>query len=293
MNTNVNLAAPVGVMAFLGTGFLFFIVALALIQSLIVKKPGRARVVLFAMLIIAGAYLAAIVILSFASQERVLARGAEKHFCEIDCHLAYSVVNTRQTQTLGDPPNQETAQGVYTIITIKTRFDETTISPRRGNGLLYPNSRVLTVIDERGNKYVPAGGDKRAFSTVQTKSTPMATPLRPGESYTTDVIFDLPPEVKSATLVINEGEWLTHFIIGHENSLLHKKTRFQLDLPATLLAGSDRYLQLWETTLSRARCEQHQSVGHSQLIQSPGRDGSAFQTNRAAARVGEEISRRG
>jgi ribosomal protein L27 len=41
MNTNVNLFAPIGVMALLGTGFLFFVAALVLIQSLIVRKRGR------------------------------------------------------------------------------------------------------------------------------------------------------------------------------------------------------------------------------------------------------------
>jgi len=228
MNTNVNLLAPFGVLALLGTSFLLVLAALVLTQSLIVRRQGRAKIVLLGMLIIAGAYLAAILIFSLTSREKVLARGEEKHFCEIDCHLAYSIVNTRQVKTLGDPPNQETAQGIYTIVTIKTRFDETTISPRRGSGLLYPNSRVLTVTDEHGNRYVPIAGDKRAFSTVQTSSRPMDTPLRPGESYTTDVIFDLPADVKTATLLINEGEWETHFVIGHENSLLHGKTRFQL-----------------------------------------------------------------
>jgi hypothetical protein len=228
MNTNVNLLAPIGVMALLGTGFLLFLAVVALIQSLVVRRTGRAKIVLLGTLVIAGGYLAAILIFSLASHERVLARGEEKHFCEIDCHLAYSVVNTRQSKTLGDPPNQETAQGIFTIITIKTRFDETTISPQRGAGLLYPNSRLLTVIDEHGNRYVPAAGDKRAFFTVQTSSRPMDTPLRPGESYTTNVIFDLPADVKTATLLINEGEWETHFVIGHENSPLHSKTRFQL-----------------------------------------------------------------
>jgi hypothetical protein len=218
MNTNVNLAAPVGALALLGTGFLLLVTALVLIQSLIVRKRVRAKIVLVAMLVIAGAYLAAILVFSFASHETVLARGQEKHFCELDCHLAYSVVDTRQTKTLGDSPNQTTAQGVYTVVTIKTRFDETTIAPWRGNGLLSPNSRVLTVIDERGNRYAPAsqGG------------TPMTSPLRPGESYTTDVVFDLRPDVKAGTLLINEGEWETRLVIGHENSPLHKKTRFQL-----------------------------------------------------------------
>lgn len=216
MNTNVNLLAPIGVMAFLGTGFLLFVAALLLMQSLVVRKRGRAKFVLLAMLVIAGAYLAAILIFSLASHEKVLARGEEKHFCEIDCHLAYSVVNTRQPKTLGNPPT--TAQGTYTVVTIKTRFDETTTSLRRGDALLYPNSRVLTLVDERGNQYSPSS---------QT-GTSLITPLRPGESYTTEIVFDLPADVKSATLLINEGDFVTHFIIGHENSPLHRQAKFQL-----------------------------------------------------------------
>ena len=226
MNTNVNLLAPIGVMAFLGAGFLLVVAALVLIQSLIVRRHGRAKFVLLAMLVIAGVYLAAILIFSVASHEKGLARGQEKHFCEIDCHLAYSIVNTRQSRTLGSPPS--TAQGTYTVVTIKTRFDETTISTRRGDGLLYPNSRVLTLIDERGNKYSPSDEGQRALDTAQSSGKPLVTPLRPGESYTTDVVFDLPADAKASTLLINEGEWETHLVIGHENSPLHRKTRFQL-----------------------------------------------------------------
>ena len=228
MNTNVNLLAPIGVMAFLGAGFLLVVAALVLIQSLVVRRHGRAKFFLLAMLVIGGAYLAAILIFSLASHEKVLARGEEKHFCEVDCHLAYSVVETRQAKTLGGSSNRTTAQGSYTIVTIKTRFDETTISTRRGDGLLYPNSRVLTLIDERGNKYSPSDEGQRALNTAQSSGKPLATPLWPGESYTTDVVFDLPAEAKASTLLINEGEWETHLVIGHENSPLHRQTRFQL-----------------------------------------------------------------
>jgi hypothetical protein len=218
MYTNVNLAAPVGVLAFLGTGLLFLVAALALVGSLVARKFRFAKFVLIAMLVIAGLYLTAMLAFSLAGREKVLARGEEKHFCEIDCHLAYSIANVRQTKTLGTAPNQEAAQGVYTIVTIKTRFDETTIAPWRGNGLLYPNSRVLTLLDERGNKYAP----------TSQSSTPLTAPLRPGESYTTDVTFSLPADAKPTTLLINEGEWETHLVVGHENSPLHKETRFQL-----------------------------------------------------------------
>jgi hypothetical protein len=226
MNTNVNLLAPIGVLAFLGTGFLLFLATLGLIQSVVVRKHSRAKVVLLAMLVIAGAYLAAILIFSLASHEKVLARGEEKHFCEIDCHLAYSVVDTRQAKTLGNPPT--TAQGTYTVVTIKTRFDETTISSQRGDGLLYPNSRVVRLIDEHGIKYAPASNDQRALAAGQGEGKPLSTPLRPGESYITVIVFDLPADARASTLLINEGEWVTHLVIGHENSPLHQQTKFQL-----------------------------------------------------------------
>jgi hypothetical protein len=228
MYTNVNLAAPVGVLAFMGTGLLMLVAALALVGSLVARKFRVAKFVSVAMMVIAGIYLGALLAFSLTGREKALARNEEKHFCEIDCHLAYSIANVRQTKTLGIAPNQSAAQGVYTIVTIKTRFDETTIASWRGNGLLYPNSRVLTLTDERGTQHAPANAALLALDATQASSTPLTAPLRPGESYTTDVVFDLPADVKSATLLINEGDFVTHFIIGHENSFWHGKTRFQL-----------------------------------------------------------------
>jgi hypothetical protein len=189
-----------------------------LIQSLIVKRFGRARIVLLALLVIGGGYLAAMLIFSFASRENVLAHGQEKHFCELDCHLAYSIVNTTQAKTFGNVLNQLTARGQFTIVTIKTRFDETTTGPRRGSGLLYPNGRAVILIDEQGNQY----------TQVSQAGTPLTSPLRPAESYTTDIAFDLPLNAKPSTVLINEDAFETRFVIGHENSLLHKKTRFQV-----------------------------------------------------------------
>jgi hypothetical protein len=56
----------------------------------------------------------------------------------------------------------------------------------------------------------------------------LTTPLRPGDSYTTGVAFDLPADAKPTTLLINEGEWETLFVIGHENSPLHRQTKFHV-----------------------------------------------------------------
>ncbi len=179
--------------------------------------------------LIAAAYIGVLLMFSFTSNEQALARGQEKHFCELDCHLAYSIVDVTDSKTLGNAAAaSSTANGTFRSITIKTRFDENTISPTRGNGLLYPNSRMLTLIDDQGRKYLPSAEGQRVLEQNHAAGTAMTTPLRPGESYTTTVVFDLPADARNPSLIINEGEWLTHFVIGHENSPFHKLTKFQL-----------------------------------------------------------------
>jgi hypothetical protein len=111
MNTNLNFAASLGVMAFLGTGLLMAVIAAFLIYSLAVRRFGRARIAALALLIVGGLYLGLILVFAFASSEKVLARGSEKHFCEIDCHLAYSVIDSKQTKTIGKAPNPVTVIG--------------------------------------------------------------------------------------------------------------------------------------------------------------------------------------
>lgn len=230
MNTNVNLEAAIGVLAFLGTAFVLGLAVLVIIHAIKTRKQARARKIGLAALAMLGFYLMLLLAFSLISHEKALAFGEEKHFCEIDCHLAYSVANIRKTKTLGTPPDEATAQGIFYVVTVKTRFDETTISRTRGNGLLAPNSRVVTILDEQGNGYSPSVEGQRALAaTPEGSGTPLDTPLRPGESYTTDLVFDLPGNIKNPELLMREGAFDTHFIIGHENSFWHGKTTFRLE----------------------------------------------------------------
>lgn len=228
MFTNVNLAAPVAVLALLGTGFLFFLAGLAFVYTLVKRNFRANKFVVAGAAVLAAVYLSVMLLFSLTSSEQALARGQEKHFCEIDCHLAYSIVEVTDSKTLGNPPQQATAGGTFRSVSIKTRFDKDTISATRGDALLYPNSRVVTLIDDQGRKYFPSSEGQRVLEQSKAAGTPLTTPLRPGESYTTTVVFDLPSGARNSSLLINEGEWVTHFVIGHENSPLHKQTRFQL-----------------------------------------------------------------
>jgi hypothetical protein len=228
MYTNVNLAAPVGVLALLGAAFLLFILAVALIYGFITRRSWLIRVSGLAVVAILALYFGVMLLFSLTSHENVLARGAEKYFCEIDCHLAYSVADVRAAKELGDGGNRVTAAGMFRLVTIKTRFDETTISATRGNSLLYPNPRVVTVVDESGKEYLPFTVAQAALERSNLNGTPVTTPLRPSETYSTTFVFDLPANIGNPTLLISEADSITHLLIGHENSLLHKKTRFQI-----------------------------------------------------------------
>jgi len=108
------------------------------------------------------------------------------------------------------------AGGTRYIVTVKVRFDEATISPRRPkDAALSPNSRFVALVDAAGNLY--------PGSTEGLKRR-----LIPGESYTTDIAFDVPTAAQRVRLILRNDDFETHFIIGHENSFLHGKTTFAL-----------------------------------------------------------------
>lgn len=228
MLTNGNLSAPISILLFLGTGMLILVIGLGLVYSVFKKRAAVRKIALVAITAVGGAYLAAVLLFSILSNERRLSRGQEKYFCEIDCHLAYSVKDVRETKTLGEAPNQISAAGVLHVVTIQTRFDKNTVGPNRGNAPLHPNPRVISLIDESGNRYFPLSEGQRVLDASGATGSPITTPLRPGESYTTTLVFDLPADAQTPTLMIQEADLVTHLLIGHENSPLHKKTKFQL-----------------------------------------------------------------
>ena len=80
MYTNVNLAAPIGVLLFLGTGFLLFVAGLVVTYSVIRKKVGLTRFALIGMAAIAGSIR---VSCSFLYHQHKCWPWARKTLCEI------------------------------------------------------------------------------------------------------------------------------------------------------------------------------------------------------------------
>ena len=228
MYSNMDFSAPLVVVTFLGAFFVLTVSGLVSMHALVVRRYGRARLSLALLACVTCAYFGLLLYSPRASAGHMLARGEEKHFCEVDCHLAYSVVGVRRAETLGEGSTRATARGEFLVVTLKTRFDETTISHARGGGELYPNPRSFTAYDAGGRAYAPSEEGWRALDAVDASGTPFETALRPGESYTTELVFDLPADARDARLLVSETDLPTRFIIGHENSPLHKKTEFKL-----------------------------------------------------------------
>ena len=60
-------------------------------------------------------------------------------------------------------------------------------------------------------------------------ATPLSRPLKPAESYTTQLGFNLPKYATGLRLLIKTTPgWRDLVVIGDENSWLHKKTYFAL-----------------------------------------------------------------
>ena len=151
--------APIVVLLFLGTVLAVMLAAAAAVYGTVRNQPAVRRWTAMGLGVILLGYATLLFGASLTSQERVLAPGAKKYFCEIDCHLAYSVEGVSKRKSLGAPPHETRAEGTFYLVSVKTWFDESTFGPS------------------------PAA--QRAIETMGWESTPLSRPLIPGGSYVT------------------------------------------------------------------------------------------------------------
>jgi hypothetical protein len=220
-----QLQAQLEILAFLGTIALTGGGVLATIALAVAGHRRGAGIAAGGLTAVVAGYAALLLAVGAFSRERVLHPGEAKVFCEIDCHLAYSVSGTR---TASDVSGVHAARGTFWLVTLRTRFDERTIAPWRGDAPLSPNPRRVRLVDARGRAWPIDPAAQHALAAAGAAGAPLDTPLRPGESYETTLAFDVPPDAASPSLELTEADPITRLIVGHENSLLHGKTLLAL-----------------------------------------------------------------
>ncbi|MGA3212554.1 MAG: hypothetical protein ABSD20_14705 [Terriglobales bacterium] len=211
MYSNMNFPAPIAALGFLAAGGGAILAVIGIVIALSAHRRRVARSILVVIACGGVVYLGLLLGFSLASHETVLAHGQEKYFCEIDCHLAYSVSSVK---------SESAPAGMEYTVSLRTRFDETTISASRPKDApLSPSPRTVRLIDNEGRHFAP-----ESFS-----GKGLMTPLIPGDSYETQLVFTVPTDARGLKLlIITTPQWPDHVVIGDENSWLHKKTYFEM-----------------------------------------------------------------
>jgi hypothetical protein len=226
--------APLAVLTFLGTVALLGLLALMVILAVWTRRKwigiGSATV---AAALVCG-YVLALLGVSLTGHEKTLIPGEWKYFCEIDCHIAYSIAAVKSgAATPQDPVNQTPASGQFVFVQLNVWFDPRTISPHRGNGPLMTSPRRIVLVDDTGREYPRSPGGEAVAVRALGPSAPLEQPLRPGESFTTNLAFDAPRDAKGLRLLVTDSpdDWFSRVIIGHEDSFLHPKIYLALTSP--------------------------------------------------------------
>lgn len=221
--------APIAVLAFLGTGALLILCVFVLaIGALRKSRPTVVGAVAAGLTILSG-YCVVLFGVSLFSKDVEISQGAWKYFCEIDCHIAYTVGGLQMMESAGPELQPVAANGRLAIVQLKTWFDPMTISPRRGNGPLVPNARAVALLDDRGRKFEPSAKSEVVLAGAGLHSTPLREALRPGESYVSYLVFEIPADARGLKLLLTSADKEGFLVWDDENSPLHGKAYFALN----------------------------------------------------------------
>jgi hypothetical protein len=195
----------------LGLAFILLIIAVW------TKQVWLSKFILGAVTIWVVFYTTALLGVSLESSEKRLALHEPKAFCGfyLDCHLHASVSDVRTAKQI----DGKTAQGVFYIVKVKIFSD----ARRAAIGLHDPQ---FEVVDDQRNSFQP-------IEDFTTAGNPFERKVPAGRSFESEVVFDLPPDIKNPRLDVAEGfgfdKVIESVLIGDEDSILHRRVRFNLE----------------------------------------------------------------
>jgi hypothetical protein len=174
------------ILSFLATAILL---ARAAILALLRRFASARRALQYAAAV-AAIYLAALLLVSLTSHERRLALGEDQ--CFDDWCTSVTKIEQRRPQT---------------VVLLRVTNQARRVRMR-------PDNPHIEVRDARGESFAPAMDD----------GVPLDKTLGPGESFTKQIVFELPPATERPVFVVTEGGWPSRLVIDDENSFFHLKT---------------------------------------------------------------------
>jgi len=195
------------------------IAAILLAISIVKSKSWLRNFVFGGVAVWYGFYLIVFALSSVFSEEKTLALNEPKAFCGfyLDCHMQTAVADVRKTKTLGD----RQANGEFYIVKVKVFSD----AKRATLNLIDTQAKVVE--DQRREYTRDAEAEK-----ILGAQPAFEKPIAPDESFTKEIVFDLPADAQNPRLDLSEGYGVDRYIeavlIGDEDSLWHKRQFFGL-----------------------------------------------------------------
>ena len=208
-----------GIFMIVGTFGLIALATVVLVYARLRNKPLPIKPMLLGGAAWAGLYVVALTASSLTSHERVLGLNEEKQFCGfyIDCHMQVAVTRVDTSSRLG-------AARTY-VVTLRVSSTAVRVPLR----LLDPH---IVIRDAQGREYMRSQAAESLLAANGAPFEPLTKEIGPSQSFHTTVAFELPPDVTAPRLLVTEGIWadkiIELFLIGDEDSLLHKRTAFEL-----------------------------------------------------------------
>jgi hypothetical protein len=208
-----------GILMIVGTFGLIALATVVLVYARLKNKPLPIKPILLVGAAWAALYVIALTASSLTSEERVLGLNEEKQFCGfyIDCHMQVAVTRVDTSSQLG-------AARTY-VVTLRVSSTAVRVPLR----LLDPR---VVVRDARGRQFTRSQAAESLLAAKGAPFEPLTREIGPAQSFQTTVAFELPADVTEPRLLVTEGIWadkiIELFLIGDEDSLLHKRTAFEL-----------------------------------------------------------------
>lgn len=134
-----------------------------------------------------------------------------------------SVERVRQQPSVGAAPTIVTARGEFYLVTVRVSSQAKAVSQRALDAQVY-------LLDASNQLYDPSPTGQQALDATGQGGQPLSSELSPGGSFTRTIIFDLPKGSAHLALVVTHGLFPDLFVIGSEQSFLHKPTIIDLQI---------------------------------------------------------------
>lgn len=162
-------------------------------------------------------YAVALVSVSVFTPQQSLAMGQERCFddwCIVVAHAA-------QQATIGAGAAEVSAQGRFTVVTVRVSSHAKAISQRELD-------TQLSLVDGAGRRYDVSAAGQRALDASGESGQPLNTLLPPGGSFLRTVAFDTPIDASQLSLVVAHPAFPGVLIIGSEQSPFHRPALMRL-----------------------------------------------------------------